>query len=217
MSGPLLPAAAGGRRRGGRRLRGAAAIAIGNIGTAKRMPSAGKASYMRRIARRWIWLGFFGRAITLKRTMSWLSLMSTTPCILSGWMMMGFSVGSSIRSRPIFLTVLRSSSTSVPGAKARLNLSTVQSRLKLVMWLTWPNGTMWSWPLWWRSLSERTLKPSTVPLTLLQSTYSPMRKESSARKNTPETMSRTSDWLPKDTARPNTEAPAISGVMLIPS
>ena len=33
----------------------------------------------------------------------------------------------------------------------------------------------------------------------------------------PETMSRTSDWLPNDTARPNTEAPAISGVMLTPS
>ena len=30
-------------------------------------------------------------------------------------------------------------------------------------------------------------------------------------------MSRTSDWLPKETARPNTEAPAISGVMLTPS
>ena len=33
----------------------------------------------------------------------------------------------------------------------------------------------------------------------------------------PETMSRTSDWLPNDTARPSTEAPAISGVMLTPS
>ena len=33
----------------------------------------------------------------------------------------------------------------------------------------------------------------------------------------PDTMSRTSDWLPNDTARPNTEAPAISGVMLTPS
>ncbi len=33
----------------------------------------------------------------------------------------------------------------------------------------------------------------------------------------PETTSRTSDWLPNDTARPNTEAPAISGVMLTPS
>ena len=31
----------------------------------------------------------------------------------------------------------------------------------------------------------------------------------------PDTMSRTSDWLPNETARPNTEAPAISGVMLI--
>ena len=120
-------------------------------------------------------------------------------------------------SRPIFFTVLRSSSTSVPCAKARLNFTTVQSRLKLVMWPTWPNGTMWSWPFWWRSRSERTLKPSTVPLTLLQSTYSPMRNESSARKKTPDTMSRTSDWLPNDTARPSTEAPAISGVMLTPS
>ena len=106
---------------------------------------------------------------------------------------------------------------SVPCAKASLNFTTVQSRLKLVMWPTWPNGTMWSWPFWWRSRSERTLKPSTVPLTLLQSTYSPMRNESSARKNTPETTSRTSDWLPNDTARPSTEAPAISGVMLTPS
>jgi len=44
-----------------------------------------------------------------------------------------------------------------------------------------------------------------------------MRKESSARKNTPDTMSRTSDWLPNEMARPNTEAPAISGVMLTPS
>ena len=61
------------------------------------------------------------------------------------------------------------------------------------------------------------MKPSTVPLTLLQSIYSPMRNESSARKKTPETMSRTSDWLPNDTARPSTEAPAISGVMLMPS
>ena len=33
----------------------------------------------------------------------------------------------------------------------------------------------------------------------------------------PETMSRTSDWLPNDTARPSTEKPAISGVMLTPS
>ena len=33
----------------------------------------------------------------------------------------------------------------------------------------------------------------------------------------PETMSRTSDWLPNETARPSTEAPAISGVMLTPS
>ena len=33
----------------------------------------------------------------------------------------------------------------------------------------------------------------------------------------PDTMSRTSDWLPNEMARPNTEAPAISGVMLTPS
>ena len=33
----------------------------------------------------------------------------------------------------------------------------------------------------------------------------------------PDTMSRTSDWLPNEIARPNTEAPAISGVMLTPS
>ena len=105
----------------------------------------------------------------------------------------------------------------MPLAKARLNFTTVQSRLKLVMWPTWPNGTIWSWPFWCLSFSERTLNPSTTPLTLLQSTYSPMRKESSARKKTPDTMSRTSDWLPNETARPNTEAPAISGVMLTPS
>ena len=103
------------------------------------------------------------------------------------------------------------------SAKARLNFTVVQSRLKLVMWVSWPNGTMWSWPFWWRSRIERTEKPSTVPLTLLPSMYSPTRNESSARKNMPETMSRTSDWLPNDTARPSTEAPAISGVMLTPS
>ena len=66
-------------------------------------------------------------------------------------------------SRPIFFTVLRSSSTSVLSAKARLNFTVVQSRLKLVMWVSWPNGTMWSWPFWWRSRIERTEKPSTVP------------------------------------------------------
>ena len=33
----------------------------------------------------------------------------------------------------------------------------------------------------------------------------------------PETTSRTSDCLPNDPARPNTEAPAISGAMLTPS
>ena len=120
-------------------------------------------------------------------------------------------------SRPIFFTVLRNSSTSVLGAKARLNFTVVQSRLKLVMWVSWPNGTMWSWPFWWRSLIERTENPSTVPLTLLPSIYSPTRNESSARKNMPDTMSRTSDWLPNDTARPSTEKPAISGVMLTPS
>src|SRR5215216_1729146 len=33
----------------------------------------------------------------------------------------------------------------------------------------------------------------------------------------PETMSFTSVWLPKEIAMPNTEAPAISGVMLTPN
>ncbi len=97
---------------------------------------------------RWMALGFLGRAMNLKRTISEESLMSTTPCILSGCIRMGLKVGSSIMSVPIFFTVLRSSSTSVPGAKARLNFTTVQSRLKLVMCMTWPNGTIWSWPFW---------------------------------------------------------------------
>ena len=172
---------------------------------------------MRWMAVRWIVLGLRGRAMNLNRTTSAASLISTTPCIFSGASSSRLKAGSSIMSRPIFLVVRRSSSTSVPRANARLNFTVVQSRLKLVMWPTWPNGTMWSWPFWCRSLSERTLKPSTVPLTLLQSTYSPMRKESSARKNMPDTMSFTSDWLPNETARPSTEAPAISGVMLTPS
>src|SRR5215831_9790907 len=47
------------------------------------MPSLGKFSYMRRIAMRWTRLGFLGRAMNLKRTISELSLMSTTPCIRS--------------------------------------------------------------------------------------------------------------------------------------
>jgi hypothetical protein len=91
---------------------------------------------MRRTAMRWTMLGFLGRAMNLKRTISELSLMSTTPCILSGCIRIGLKVGSSIMSMPSFFTVLRSSSTSVPCAKARLNFTTVQSRLKLVMWPT---------------------------------------------------------------------------------
>ena len=97
---------------------------------------------------RWMALGFLGRAMNLKRTITELSLMSTTPCILSGCIRMGLKAGSSIMSVPIFFTVFRRSSTSVPGAKERLNFTTVQSRLKLVMCMTWPNGTIWSWPFW---------------------------------------------------------------------
>jgi hypothetical protein len=82
----------------------------------------------------------------LKRTISEASLMSTRPCILSGCSSSFWNCGSFIMSRPIFFTVLRSSSTSVLSAKARLNFTVVQSRLKLVMWVSWPNGTMWSWP-----------------------------------------------------------------------
>ena len=93
---------------------------------------------------RWTMVGFFGRAMNLKRTISELSLMSTTPCILSGCSRMGLNCGSSISWRPIFFTVLRSNSTSVPLAKAMLNFTTVQSRLKLVMWAICPNGTMLS-------------------------------------------------------------------------
>jgi hypothetical protein len=172
---------------------------------------------MRRIAMRWIMLGFLGFAVNLKRMISEASLISTSPCILSGCSSSFWNCGSFIMSRPIFLAVLRSSSTSVSGAKARLNFTVVQSRLKLVMWVSWPNGTMLSWPFWWRSRIERTEKPSTVPLALLPSMYSPTRKESSARKKMPDTMSRTSAWLPNDTARPSTEKPAISGVVLTPS
>jgi len=48
-------------------------------------------------------LGFLGRAMNLKRTISELSLMSTTPCILSGCIRIGLKVGSSIMSVPSFL------------------------------------------------------------------------------------------------------------------
>ena len=88
---------------------------------------------MRRTPIRWMALGFLGRAMNLKRTISEASLMSTMPCILSGCIRIGLNSGSSIMSVPIFFTALRKSSTSVPGAKARLNFTTVQSRLKLVM------------------------------------------------------------------------------------
>src|SRR6185503_20948367 len=43
------------------------AMPIGNIGVANLMPSDGSCSYMRRIAMRWIMLGFLGRAVNLKR------------------------------------------------------------------------------------------------------------------------------------------------------
>ena len=110
------------------------------------MPSFGRVSYMRRMAMRWIMLGFFGRAVNLKRTTRAASLMSTRPCILSGCSSSFWNCGSFIMSWPIFLTVLRNSSTSVSRANARLNFTVVQSRLKLVMWVSWPNGTMCSWP-----------------------------------------------------------------------
>ncbi len=51
-------------------------------------------------------------------------------------------------------------------AKRRLNFTVIQSRLKLVIWPSWPNGMVCTWPFWWRSLIERRVKPSTVPLAL---------------------------------------------------
>lgn len=84
-------------------------------------------------------------------------------------------------SAPIFFAALRSFSTSVSRAKRRLNFTVSQSRLKLVIWPSWPNGMVWTWPFWWRSLIERSVKPSTVPLARPQSMYSPTRKASSVR------------------------------------
>ena len=62
-----------------------------------------------------------------------------------------------------------------------LNFTVIQSRLKLVIWPSWPNGMVCTWPFWCRSLIERRVKPSTVPLALPQSMYSPTRKASSDR------------------------------------
>jgi hypothetical protein len=77
------------------------------------MPSLGSWSNMRRITVRWMMLGLFGRAVNLKRTINEASLMSTMPCILGGTISSFWNCGSFIMSRPIFLAVLRSSSTSV--------------------------------------------------------------------------------------------------------
>ena len=97
-----------------------------------------------------------------------------------------------------------------------MNFIVVQSRLKLVTCWIWPKGMTWIWPFWWRIRSERTVIPSTVPLALPVSMYSPMRKASSAMKKMPETMSCTRDWEPKLMARPKIEAPAMSEVVLTP-
>ena len=97
-----------------------------------------------------------------------------------------------------------------------LNFTIDQSRLKFTISPICPKGTVKIWPSWCLSLTERSVKPSTVPLELPHTMYSPMRKESSARNSTPDTMSFTSAWLPKEMARPMTDAPASSGVMSKP-
>ena len=79
-----------------------------------------------------------------------------------------------------------------------------------------PNGIVCTAPRWWRSCRLRTEIPSTVPLTDPRSRYSPRRKASSIRKNTPDTTSLTSVCAPNPMARPITPAPAISGPTLTP-
>ena len=84
-------------------------------------------------------------------------------------------------SSPIFFDRLAQLLDVGVAGKAQVEFHRVQSRLKLVIWPSWPNGIVWTWPFWWRSLIERSVKPSTVPLALPQSMYSPTRKASSAR------------------------------------
>src|SRR6516162_6490398 len=93
---------------------------------------------------------------------------------------------------------------------------TDQSRLKLVTAWTCPNGIVCTWPFWWRSRTERSDIPSTVPRNRPVSIYSPTRKASSIRKKRPEMMSRTRLCAPKPIAMPTTPRPARSGPMSRP-
>ncbi len=75
---------------------------------------------------------------------------------------------------------------------------------------------VWIGPLWCRNCMERIEICSTVPVLPPTSIYSPLRKASSIRKNTPEIISATRVCAPKPIASPITLAAAISGPMLTP-